>query len=98
MARAGRSIIFKVKAEDGKVTSTSIDETLADLFCIKKGNILCDGKGVTLLRKWCQSQIDQYNQSKEGVSAFLRRQLLLELIDNQIVEAYREKDNERWGL
>jgi len=44
MARAGRSIIFKVKAEDGKVTSTSIDETLADLFCIKKGNILCDGK------------------------------------------------------
>lgn len=95
MARVGRSIIFKVKAADGKVTSASIDDILADLFCIKKDNILCDGKGVTLLRKWCQSKIDQYNQGKEGVSAFLRRQMLLELIDLETAKVYVEKDYER---
>jgi len=94
MARAGRSIIFKVKTEEG-ITSASIDETLADLFCIKENNILCDGEGVTLLRKWCQSQIDLYHQKKQGISAFLRRRLLLKLIDKETAKEYEKKDYER---
>jgi hypothetical protein len=95
MARVGRSIIIKIKLANGKTTSSSIDETLADLFCIKSNNILCDGAGVTLLRAWSEAKIKQYDQGSTGVSAFLRHHLLLELVDDEIVNEFQEQDYKR---
>ncbi|MDQ7091972.1 MAG: hypothetical protein Q9M50_15285, partial [Methylococcales bacterium] len=63
-----------------------------------KDNILCEGKGATLLKKWCQEKTEQYQQTKEGISAFLRRQILLEILDKKTVETYRKEDEKRWDI
>jgi len=96
MARTGRSIILKIKDGENKTTSASIDETIADLFCLRKANILCDGEGVTLLREFCESKIKMYHQKRQGISAFLRKQLLFALInDEELVKKYIDKDYDR---
>jgi len=91
--RRGRSIVFNLKAvgRTGEIvkTSVSIDETIADMFCLKNNNILCDKVGEKFLRNWCQAKSDEFKISKDGISAYLRDLILEEIVRPDVVEKYR---------
>jgi len=96
--RRGRSIVFNLKVRnfDTKeaeiiTTSVSIDETIADLFCIKNNNILCDSVGEKFLRQWCQSKADEFKMFNAGLSAHLREKILFELVIPDVVEKYEKQ-------
>jgi len=96
--RRGRSIVFNLKvrnfdSKEGEIitTSASIDEIIADMFCIKNNNILCDSVGEKFLRQWCQAKADEYQTFNFGISAFLREQILHEIVKTEIIEEYDKK-------
>lgn len=70
---------------DGQRTTATVDQRLAELMCVKHGEPI----GSTgFVQTWAQGMIDQLGVSGVSVSSMIKEWLLIELIDNDLWDAW----------